>query len=324
MTRRARALTLALGVLAVLAVALPPAGAQTSSGPRLVLDRNAVGIGDKVLVTLQGWPLQEAVSISLCGNAASRGSVDCDLTNSLGYGISGASPVHAVLLRVSPPPMPCPCVILATNSMQTKTAMEPINLIGHPTAPVVGNAFTSPLSVDVHARTANQGLFATLKSSLGGPTTYELTVVVRNRTGEDLTGVQLTARAGRSANDQARLIRIKPPEVLPAGTSWTHKQKVTLAAPVVGRFVWKVAASGAGPTARGESSTRHIPLLLMLLILVLAADLGAIAGRRVQRRRDEANAKRDVDDEDASADVDDELGDEPTLELVGVAGPPAP
>jgi hypothetical protein len=284
-------IALVVGIVALLGILAP---ADAAAEPAVTLDRSAVGLGDKVLVTLHDWPTQESVAISLCGNAAARGSIDCDLTNSLGRGIYAAQPVQAVLFRVTPPPMPCPCVIHVTNTTQSLTAFAPIEILGFPTAPVVGNTFESPLAVSMRVRKATQGLFGWVKSSLGGPTTYDLTVVVRNTSAEDVSGVRLTGRVGRTADDQARLVRITPPDVLPAGKSWTHTEEVTLAAPVAGRFVWNVTAAGAGPVARDQVAVHHWPLLLILMILVLVGDVAMMIGRRIEGRRQEARAKREL------------------------------
>jgi hypothetical protein len=301
--RAARQALRAIGLVVLLA-ALPASGAAASSpgAPSLTLDRTTVGVGEQVLITLHDWPNQMALAISLCGNAAARGSIDCDLTSSLGYGVSAADAVHAVLFRITRPPVPCPCVIQVTNTTQTETAFAPVDIPGFPSAPVAGNGSQSPLAVTVHADEDPGGPLGWIKSSLGGPTTYAFTVVVDNRSAQELRGVQLTARAGRRANDQARVIKIVPPPVLAPGASWTHIQKVTLAAPVIGRFIWHVEASGIGPAAQGEATSRHRPLLLMLLILVLVADVTAMAVHRVQRAARKGAEAAPCDDVEAATD----------------------
>lgn len=297
MTRAVRAIALTV-LVALGAVVATPTHATAAAEPSVALERSTVKVGDKILVTLQGWPAQRAVSISLCGNGATRGSIDCDLTNSLGYGVSAANPVQSVLFRITPPPMPCPCVIQVSNTTQSETALAPITLEGFPTAPVVGNRFESPLSVDLEVRRTGRGPLEAIRSSLGGPTRYELTVAVRNRSAEDVRGVKLTARAGRGPTDQARLVKMQGPDVLAAGTTWRRTQEVDLAAPVAGRFTWTVSASGAGPTVQARSVTRHVPLLLLLLILVLTADLAAMLGRRIRARRVEPGPSDDGDGDD--------------------------
>jgi hypothetical protein len=273
-----------IGVTVVLAVASWPAIATAASVPSVTLDRSTVRLGQRIIVSLHDWPRSGAVVISVCGNQARRGSVDCNLADSQGIGVTPyVEPVTELIVKA--PPGTCPCVIRVSNSTQDVVAFAPITIVDMPSGPVVGNVFEPPLTLDLRVRRAPEGLLSRIRSSLGGPTAYELTVVVRNKTAEDLRGVRLIARAGRHATDQARIVNLEAPDVLSASQSWTHVQRVTLAAPVVGRFVWTVSASGVGGAVRAEAVSNHTPFLLLLIILIIAADVAVILGRRLRRRR---------------------------------------
>ncbi|MGZ4763322.1 MAG: hypothetical protein ACXV7I_12865, partial [Ilumatobacteraceae bacterium] len=56
-------------------------------------------------------------------------------------------------------------------------------------------------------------------------------------------------------------------------------------APSFRRFHWQAVVSGAGPTVTAEVSTRHRPVLLLLVLVVLVADVGFIVIRKRMRRR---------------------------------------
>jgi hypothetical protein len=274
----------ALGVIAALVVLVAgTVDAAAVSRPSVAIDHSVVRVGDRLLVTLTGWPAQRAVNIAVCGNGARRGSVDCNLGGSQGYGISAFDKVHATEFVITTPPVPCPCVIQVANTTQTEVAYAPITIAGFATAAVVGNVVASPLAVSVSVHRASHGLFGWVRSSLGGPTSYDLTVTVRNRVGEKLTALRLIARAGRQANDQARRVRIKGPVELAPGQSWTHEERVRLPAPVLGRFVWTVSAVGVGPIVTSRTTSDHVPLLFDFLVVVLIGDLMWIAYRRVRR-----------------------------------------
>jgi hypothetical protein len=70
-----------------------------------------------------------------------------------------------------------------------------------------------------------------------------------------------------------------------AGQTWTGTVRVTVPAPVIGGFDWRVLASGAGPVSESSSTSRAVPWLLIVLALALVGDVVAVVVRWVQRRR---------------------------------------
>ncbi|MDP1792639.1 MAG: hypothetical protein Q8K63_00770, partial [Acidimicrobiales bacterium] len=184
-----RRLLLVALVALTAAVGMPRASA---AGPTVRLDRSRVALGERVMVILEGWPSQRTVTITVCGNAARRGSVDCAVTRSQGYGISEFDRVHASSFEVAAPPAPCPCVIQVSNSTFSEVAFTPIEIVDHAVGAVVAGAVDAPLSVELEVRRAKQGVVGWLRSALGGPTTYAVTVVLRNRVGEALNDINLT------------------------------------------------------------------------------------------------------------------------------------
>lgn len=281
-----------LMLVALVALSIPAGMPRAAAaGPTVRLDRTRVAIGERVMVILEGWPTQRTVTITVCGNAARRGSTDCAVTRSQGYGISAFDKVHASSFEVAAPPVPCPCVIQVANSTFSEVAYTPIEIIDHATGAVVAGAVDAPLAVALEVERAHRGVVGWLRSALGGPTTYAVTVEVRNRVGETLNDIKLTARAGRGGDDQARLVRFAPLRQLSANQTWRHTQHVTVPAPGIGTVIWTVAASGAGPVTRETATTHQWPLLFFGLMLVLFADVGWYGKRRLARRRAHKSAR---------------------------------
>ncbi|HVV38276.1 MAG TPA: hypothetical protein VHC63_16835 [Acidimicrobiales bacterium] len=292
--RQAGAASLGAALIGLVLFATAPARAAT---PSVSVAPAAAAPGQKVIVSLKGWPKQQSVVITICGNDAHRGSVDCAVTRSLGYGISQFQQSASVPFEVAAPPAPCPCVIEVTNSTQSLVAFASIEVIGHPVAPIVNAADEPPLSVELSVRRAGAGFGAWVRSQLGGATTYALTVRVHNLVPEALSDIKLTARAGRRGNDQARYVRINGPSTLAAGATWTHTQRVRVPAPVIGKLHWTVAASGAGPITSVSATTSNHALLFVVLLIALLADASWFAQRVIRkryRRRDESESEPEV------------------------------
>jgi hypothetical protein len=276
-----------LGAVAPLALAcaLPLPASSQAAGPSIFLDRGTARPGETIVVRLRGWQVN-AVTLSLCGNLARRGSVDCDLVASQGVPLARQSPESLSDFVVTAPPTTCPCVIRASDSTQSEVAYAPIVVSGVPVASVVGPVGSSAVEVSVRARRARSGLGALVRSSLGGSASYDVTVLIRNRSPEALANVRLFGWAGRSRDDQARAVNFPDPGAIGPGAVWSHVVRVRAPAPHIGRFYWEVLVSGAGPAVHAESITHDVPFLLFLVILVIVADLAAMAGRRIRRRRD--------------------------------------
>jgi hypothetical protein len=288
--RRALAVVAAVA-LVVLGTCARGVGAQepVSSGPTITVDRASVTAGERVLVQLRNWDTR-VVTLSVCGNLVRRGSTDCNMVNSQGVPMSRRSPETLSSLVVYPPPAACPCVIRASNPTQDKVAFAPLELIGHPVGPLVAPRDHSFVEMTVDAERATDGLWESVRSSLGGPTPYRLTVTVRNTSAETLTDVRVHGWGGRSPSDEARTLEIAGPPAIGPGQTWRRTVEVDTPAPYFGRFFWEVRVSGAGPTVPASAVTRHRPYLLILLVVVLAADLTAIVVRRTRRRRQAGRA----------------------------------
>lgn len=251
-------------------------------GPTISLDRSTMQPGERVLVTLEGFR-GSAVTMSVCGNQARRGSADCNMTASEGLGLDRDGSPTLTELPVAAPPVSCPCLIRASTTKFDEVAITPIELIGHPVGPVVGAEAREPLVVSVSARRSPRGSVDALRALLGGPTTYAVTVSVSNRSTETLERVAVTGSAMRGGDDVATLDLPDPGPIQP-GQTWRRVVRTTIPAPVLGTFRWQVTASGAGSGAHAEAPTSDLPVALIVLALVFGVDIAAIAWRRIRRR----------------------------------------
>jgi hypothetical protein len=258
------------------------------SGESITLETNVVQPGQRILITFNDWQARTA-SIVVCANLAKRGSADCNQVQGQGVTISGLGKTGPVAsFVVNPPAGTCPCLIKATGLDSDESAVAPIEIIGHPTGPIV-DPFTGDLiAVTMEPERAAVGLLAALRSELGGPTEYDVTVTVENLTTETLLAVDIFGSVGRSATEDLDIFEMVPGELGP-GLTWTGEARVTLPSPVYGDYRWEVVASGAGPVVRAEETIRVVPWLLLLLILVLVGDLTMILVRYLQRRRRRAD-----------------------------------
>lgn len=253
------------------------------TGPNISLDRAEVQVGEPVVVTLTGWQAR-SVTLSVCGNLAKRGSADCNLVASRAVGLARNGPTTRTQFVVPPPLGACPCVVRASSTAQDEVAVAVLRIGGVPVAPVIEPSTGPPIAVSVHARPAPRGFLAVARSALGGPTAYEVTVSVRNQSTEVLSGLSLAGSAGRSRDDDAVSFDIPSPGALAPGASWEHEARVTLPAPALGRFVWQVTASGAGPAVHAATSVRRVPIAFVVLMAILVVDVAAMVGRRISRR----------------------------------------
>ena len=280
---------LAVSVVVVVATATG-AGAQdvgtVSDGPTIALDRAAAAPGERVRITLTGWR-GRAVTLSVCGNRAARGSMDCNLTASQGVPLNRDGSATVTDLMVSSPTLPCPCVVLASSTRNEQKAIAPLDLVGHPVGPIIESVTQIPIVLTLEVRRASGGLVGPVRSTLGGPTSYEVTVTVTNQTTDVLSGVVVAGTVGRTRNDDVAGLDLPAVGPLEPGQTWAYTARPTVPAPAIGTFVVQAVAAGAGPTVTVEDSVRAFPLGLIVLGVVFAVDVVAIIWRRLARRRDE-------------------------------------
>ena len=288
-----RLLRLAVVVLLTAAALLAAATAAeaTLTGPTVKLDRTRIEPGERVAITIDGFRALN-VTISVCGNEARRGSADCNMFASEGLKLDTDGTSTLIGIPIAVPPMPCPCVIRVFSRLNDEIATTPIEIIGHPTAPVVdGPSVKDPLVVTIEAVPAPPGVFERARSSIGGPTLYQVTVRVLNRSTVPFGQIALSGAAVRD-NDQLASLPLDDAGEIKPGQTWEQVVTAEVPGPSLGAIEWRVAVSGAGPTVNATDTTRQRPLLLILLVMFLVVDLFVLAIRFVMRRRARREARR--------------------------------
>lgn len=260
------------------------------TGPRIVLDRTEVELGEPIIVTLTGFTSQQA-TVAVCGNLAKRGSTDCNMPQSQSERIRAEEPETLTQLFIQEPPAACPCIVraLGTNG---EFAIAPIDLVGHPIAPLVSPAVGPLIEVDLSAERVPTNLSGRLRTGLGAATRFAVTASVRNLTTETLGNVALRARVSHRLSDDAAPVEFDQPGPIEPGQTWTQTIEVTLPAPMIGTFTWSVAAGGAGPTVEDTSVTDAVPVVLYTLVAILVLDLIVLAVRAIRRSRRRAGHGR--------------------------------
>ncbi len=75
-----------------------------------------------------------------------------------------------------------------------------------------------------------------------------------------------------------------------ATAAGSHSAGLAKVIAVLGRYIWQVTASGAGPPVKAEATTRARPWGLAVLLLVLLVDVVVMVVRRRTRRQRKAGS----------------------------------
>lgn len=272
---------IALAVIMLMGVAAPASAAE----PTIGLSASSARPGDDIIVTLAGWP--STTTVTVCGNAALRGTVDCDQVG--GVGLAGsAARVQRRQLQLTTPPAPCPCVIRAATAGDKLVRTVPIDLVGVGTAPVSDPDVNAADAVRIEARVVrgSPGFFDRLRSSLGGPTDRTLQLVLTNTGQEPLRGVSVVVAVARQPQGGEPL---QPPNVgvLPPGESRTYRLAVSLPAPAFGTYSVFGSVYGVGAPVTFSAKTKTTPVGLLLIVVLLVVIGMAVLSLRVRRRQEQ-------------------------------------
>ena len=283
MTIQRAVMCFVLGALSVAGLVSGSAHAQTTDGPGVAVSQTDITPGDRVVVTIGRFDAPE-VTISMCGNNALRGSADCNMPESEGVALRLDGVSTLAELPIAVPPTPCPCVLRVSTRNNEQVAYAPINLIGHPTAPLTPpEELKDPLDVRVVAAPTAVGLMTRLRSSVGGASEYDIEVTVINRSSATFNNVRVSGSAGRNPGEELVRIDFGNPGKLEPGQTWTGSATSELPALTLGEVEWRVTASGAGSPTTGTATTDGTPWLLWTLAVVLVLDLVILLVRLVMR-----------------------------------------
>jgi hypothetical protein len=275
------------------------------TGPSVMVDRPQAKPGERVRVSVEGFDAPY-VTVSICGNKARLGSSDCDLIGSKGFELLPNGALTWTELVVTEPPAPCPCVIRVSTSTDDIVSTVPFSVTGHPVEELSGPRPNDPLvEILVDPKQVSDGMLGWMRASLGGATDYDVTVSVHNLTQDTLQRVALEGSVGRDEFDVLSTFDLKKPGVLAGGQTYIQTVRVRLPAPTLGTFVWRVSASGAGPTVTTLVDHRDIPWMLIVLLGLLIVDIAMVVTRWLTARR----ARREAQEAAAAADDDSRFGD---------------
>jgi hypothetical protein len=118
------ALVVAFGADTVDAAGVPP----TDGPPSIAVSPNASSVDANVRIELNGWTVP-IVLVSVCGDAAHRGSQDCNQVGSVGVVISPQTAAGSGVIRVRPP-IGCPCLVRATTPDNSIVRTAPLRVVG--------------------------------------------------------------------------------------------------------------------------------------------------------------------------------------------------
>jgi hypothetical protein len=289
---RARGAMLLVSAFAViLAVHGPPQGAGAEvKGAVIVVSPSTVAVGERVRVDITGWP-EGVVTASVCGNAAKRGSTDCDQIGGGSVRVR-ANGTETLTVDVLAPPVGCPCVIRATTTLGDVVRTAPIAVLGVPTgvdiAPAAGAADASALHVTSQLRNADVAWPKSWFAAFGGPAYKELVLTMRNTGDLPLADLRVAGRVGRSGTNEGEPVDAVVP-LIPAHSTRQVILPVLLSAPVYGDYTVKGAIYGLAVPVRFDEQTSSEPWAFEIgvpLLLLLVAQFVRARDRR-RRRRDE-------------------------------------
>jgi hypothetical protein len=275
---------------ALLVMVQPSSAAQTS--PAVSLDRTSVAPGDRVLVTLTGWP-PGPVALSVCGNGALRGDQDCNLRAS--EAVSNRTDPTLFELPIAVPPVPCPCVVRAFNAGDALVRLAPVTIAGVAVAPTVAPTVQNVrvLEVSAQVRTGHRSWLDGMRAGLGGPAPLTLVLSIRNTGSSAVDDLTMTAAVGRD-DQRGEPLRLPALEPLEAGQVQQYELPFTLSAPAFGRYTVFGTVYGPGDPVTFSTRVSNSTQLLFVALAALAAVVVVYAVLRLRRRRVAAEEEEDA------------------------------
>ena len=266
---------LGIAALTLFSVA-PSAGAETHVS--ISLSAGSAAPGAQLIVTGAGFPAHSVVRLALCGNAAARGSVDCDQESSSTIAPSDEGGFR-IPIPVVAPPTTCPCIVQATSIALDAPITVPLVVTGVPVGPIHQLVISeTPLKI-VSAKLTGWGPFL---AWFGAAPQRMLVLTVRNPSTESVAIPPFTlTRGGRSPDTIVRTIELG---TLGAGETRTYHVPVRFDVVAVGRLSVGGEVGVPGRSATFTAGTKAFPWGLVV-IAVLAVQLVLLGLRDRARRR---------------------------------------
>jgi hypothetical protein len=259
--------------------------AASSDSPTVVAVPASAQIGQQLALDGRGWNPGEQVFVAVCGRRAMDLSADCAQDAGV---ISAAMPDGTLrgLIYAAKPPVPCPCVLLASSLDSGHVAMGDLVLPGVKTVALPAEAQKSepvaPLIESVHLVGGTRW-----QEWFGAAPKRTLVVTLRNPANSP-TRIALTASRGRDAQSGDFAASANVASLAPR-TDLTMRVTVTLAPFALGTYHVHGVADGTSGSSRFDTTTRVIPAaafgLLALIALYLLRAFRALARRALGRSR---------------------------------------
>jgi hypothetical protein len=283
-------------------VSSPAPSGAAASGPVFIVSPSTVALGDTMLVEFDGWPAGP-VTAAVCGNAALRGSEDCDQVGAESIAVRGSAPVR-LRLTATEPPVGCPCVVRANNTASTVVRTAPIDIIGVPGGvhipAATGPAPASSLVVEARVVQPSRGIPGSWAAPFAAPTHKALILELKNVGATPLQGLRVAGTVGRDASSGAPIAQDIPGAIAPQGHA-TVRVPFVLSAPVWGTYTIAGSIYGLAAPVTFTASTHNDPWGVELAAIVLLLLAAQLARRRERERRRAAALAPVPDPEVASA-----------------------
>jgi len=249
-------------------------------------------VGTEVSLRISGFTAR-VVTVQVCGNEGRRGSVDCNVTEATTIDVPAERTSFLSRFTVARPPTPCPCIVQVSSERFDEVAVAGFTLLGHPTGALVDTGRqVNPLQVSVAARRVERGFWGALRTSLGGPTSYDVVVTVKNASTSTVRAPHLGLAVGRDAEDEIQTIDVPALGDLAPQESKRQVVRTQLPSPVYGAVVWRATTTAYGLTTTATASTQNRPLLLVVFAALFSACVLALVLRVFLRMVRRARGRR--------------------------------
>ncbi|MBV8957497.1 MAG: hypothetical protein JO054_17780 [Actinobacteria bacterium] len=267
-----------LGLALALMSATWAGAAAADSHASISVSAPSASPGAQVFVVGQGFPAHSVVRLAICGNAATRGSVDCDQESSSTLAPSDQGDFR-VPIPVVAPPTSCPCVVQATSTALDAPIAVPLVVTGVPVGPIQQVVVSeTPLKV-VSAELTGWG---PLTAWFGAGPQRMLVLTLRNPTSQPMDLPAFTLTRGRHAPDT--IVRSVELGTLAAGETRTYRIPVRFDVVAVGDLSVGGEVGVAGQSATFTAASRAVPWGLVVLAIV-GVQLALLGLRDRARRR---------------------------------------
>ncbi len=257
--------------------------AATAAKPSLSLSSTVLVPGQSVTISGSGWPLNENLQASLCGDNAVDGTIDCLDSSSVIMTPATGAGLLSYSLQVSVPPRPCPCVVLVTSLQNFSQTKLPVQVAGIPTNPVKSVAPSSlPQTVKVIGLRVTGGSW--VAAWFGESVSRDLVVTFHNSGPSPVLNPIISATWGRQGHTDHV---INSPTIAMIQPNETRQISLPFRLDPLSFGSYVVAGRLTGPAIpvvfRTQTSSWPIGLMAIAALLIVGLLARAVMKRRSRR-----------------------------------------